>query len=183
MRALRGGLLAAALVSTTAGITASAATATAAEVPYAQIQPGTAIVEITAEPGAEPIDRSGRWQLPADDILIHERHLDGEASIVIDLGTVDERGNQPLLQLFTGDDKRIRRGVYTGSYSPASAPDEPGVLGIENGIGCYGTASTFTIRRITHDAKGQLSRLEASVDYRCGTADAPAVHARINYRA
>jgi hypothetical protein len=183
MRSVPRSLVATALAVALAGAAVPAAAAAPLAEYGAQIPPGTAVVEVTAEEGADPIDRSAHWESPADEMLISHRVLDGEASIVVDVFTRDERGNQPLIQLFSGDSKPLRKGTYRGSYNPATAPDEPGVLVIEDGISCYGTASSFTISRIARNREGRLSRLEATVEARCGRADAPAMRARISYRA
>jgi hypothetical protein len=183
MHALRKGLLAAASTTALIGMTASTAVAAHANDDQAQIPPGTAVVEVVAENGAGPIDRSARWDFPADEMLIGERRLGGETSIVVDIFGNDARGNQPWIELFTGKDKPMRKGTYRGAYNPSTAPDEPGVLVAEDGIGCYGRATSFTIKRIARNSKGSLSRLEATVEHRCEGKDTPAMRAKISYRA
>jgi hypothetical protein len=175
MHAVRNGLVAVAVTTALVGMTASAAGAAPAN--------GTAVVEVVTEDGASPIDHSARWEYPADEMLIHDRLLDGEASIVVDVFGNDARGNQPWIQLFNGKNTPLRKGTYRGGYNPVTAPDEPGALVVEDGIGCYGAATSFTIGQIARDAKGSLSRLEATVEYHCGSKDSPAMWARISYRA
>jgi hypothetical protein len=183
MHAVRNGLVAAALTTTLIGVTASGAVAAPASDYPARIPPGTAVVDVVTEDGAGPIDHSARWEFPADDMLIHDRLLDGEGSIVVYVAVNDARGNQPWIQLFSGRNRPLHKGTYRGGYNPGTAPDEPGVLVIEDGIGCYGKATSFTISRIARDSNGWLSRLEATVEYRCEGRSAPAMRARISYRA
>ncbi|MDQ1655183.1 MAG: hypothetical protein QOD41_266 [Cryptosporangiaceae bacterium] len=183
MHSLRNGLVAATLTTALIGVTAPAAVAEPSSGYPAPIPPGTAVVRVVTEDGAGPIDHSARWDFPADDMLIHDRLLDGKASIVVDISTADARGNQPWIQLFNGKDKPLREGTYRGGYNPETAPGEPGVLVAENGIGCYGKATSFTIGRIARDSAGSLSRLEAAVVYRCEGKGAPAMRATISYRS
>jgi len=157
-------------------IVAGAAT-TASAAPEPQVVGATFTFD--AEAGAHPVNgRSGSWKVPDSEIMVWEHEnivkIDVESPDGFDFIRVELNG-PGLAQLGVG--------TYTDVRSQDSGLDNPGMLVISNGLGCYyDMYGEFVIERIERDADGRLTALSAGFTQRCGDPAAPALRGWIVYQ-
>jgi hypothetical protein len=132
-----------------------------------------------AEAGAHPVNgRSGSWKAPDSEIMVWEHEnivkIDAEAPNGFDFIRVELNGPGHA---------QLGVGTYADVRGQDSGLDNPGMLVISNGLGCYyDLYGEFVIERIERDANGRLTALSAGFTQRCGDPAAPALRGWIVYQ-
>ena len=156
---------------------AAGAASTASAAPEPQLVGATFTFD--AEAGSHPVNgRSGSWKAPASEIMVWENEnivkIDATAPDGFDFVRVELNG-PGLAQLGVG--------TYTDARGQDSGLNNPGILVISNGLGCYYDAyGEFVVERIERDADGRLTALSAGFTQRCGDPAAPALRGWIVYQ-
>jgi hypothetical protein len=161
-------LLAALLVATSGSATGTPTAAGATDEP-------TATFTFWAEEGAHPVDgRSGTWTTPDVELMVWEHDnilkVDGEEGFDFIRVELNAQGRVPLAE-----------GVYPNARGQVN-PDTPGILVISNGLACGDVYGEFIIDRLTRDASGTLTALDAAFSQSCGATEAPTLKGQIHYQ-
>jgi hypothetical protein len=153
-------------------VTSAALGLAAVAVPAASADP-VQTVAYTSEAGAWPLEGSGRYTAPGDEIAVWE--YDGRLKIDVQSGFEDLR-----VELSAPAGESQHTGTYSGArFRGQSDPalSTPGIFVYSGGNVCSEAYADFTIDRL--DATG----VDLTFVQHCGSPDGPATRGEVHFTA